>query len=545
MRNARMKKARMRNATSPGKVFRSRKRTRPWALSGAWASFCVGASVLMMGGAVSGAEPETLCRLGSGESCSALELSDPVRFPQVLVLPTGFAASEKALFESSFHRMVDGMSQSGSRVFADRYRQRLVYRSFWVPGGALGTPEAAFGGAVIPHPVRSTALTARQEEVIAYVKSLPENVAPRAVMILFNSLDSGVTANASPPSFLGERFGIAKTTLADIDSQYVPVHELAHAFLNFVDEYIEGGFESVAIQSFDAATSLLLMNGTGSGARQAWRTMFQIYDLRASEILAANGSENIDTSRVPTRVATEGVESQVFENEGGMFFGKGTWHDEGRNLMGGFSAPGENDGFAYDHSASQELVIGELFEHPATAARPNDRIAAAGPRGGWPSALGREAMLLLFDADKNHAAHPTEVYEVQVGFHDLRWARCRGWGGLPYPCLQKEWVTVQKEFPAVRTELSVPASRAFGIVRHVQKLACFFGVKQVGPLNLCGLTLGQMAGAFLPTLEFPLPYQEVVVPVPQALTRYHWRFRTRNKTAVSGWTGWSTFIRTF
>ena len=54
-----------------------------------------------------------------------------------------------------------------------------------------------------------------------------------------------------------------------------------------------------------------------------------VYDYRMSEILAGNGPENLAVRRDVTTVRTPGVQLQRYEDQGGLFFGRGTFHDAG------------------------------------------------------------------------------------------------------------------------------------------------------------------------------------------------------------------------
>jgi len=61
-------------------------------------------------------------------------------------------------------------------------------------------------------------------------------------------------------------------TRADLETPYVGIHELAHATLNFLDEYIEYGFEDMNIRSLDALTPLALLDDSW----EAWATRSSI-----------------------------------------------------------------------------------------------------------------------------------------------------------------------------------------------------------------------------------------------------------------------------
>ena len=157
--------------------------------------------------------------------------------------------------------------------------------------------------------------------------------------------------------------------------------------------------------------------------------------------------------------------------------------------------------------------------------------------------------LMLFDADKNHHFHPTQSYTVQVGWYDRVWKTCWQWGFIPYPCYDDVWRTAQTSvYPQYRA-LNLPMSAAYGLAKLAQQLVCAAGVNEVnsngGTIRLCDQNLDTMANNFLPTLNFPMPYQDVSVPASQWFTTYWWRFASWNGAQVSGYTGWSSFYRSF
>lgn len=494
-------------------------------------------------------DQEWWCEKWDGSPCAAEELADSSRFKQILVLPAGFRSDEDWLFHAELSRLARGLGQLEDAVYTRRYRDQLLFVGYWLPGGELGSPESRFGAAIAPHPIRGLALTVELDQVKSAVQEFQSLVQPLAdpfaVTVLFNTLAVDATPNASPPTFLGAPYGIAKLTRGDLNGDYVPAHELGHAALNWADEYIEPGLENMSIKSLDYLTPLAVFKKGFGGWTALIANALGVYDYRISEILASSGLDNIDTTRHPSRVDTPGYTPNEYEYEGGMFFGLGTFHDRGKNLMGG-DGKGDDDGFDFNHSGSQNEVLREAFETPGTAYRPNDRLRNAGPLTNWPSAWGSRTHLMLFDADKRHRFHPTRGYDVQVGWYDRDWKTC--WRGIfPYPCHIDRWVTAQKRvLPEPRT-LSLKASRMYGVLSLLQNALCDLGVTNYKTgdttIELCQAPLDVLASRFLPTFEFPLPYQDVSVPASQWFTRYYWRFRTDNGTWRSGWTGWASFYR--
>jgi hypothetical protein len=217
----------------------------------------------------------------------------------------------------------------------------------------------------------------------------------------------------------------------------------------------------------------------------------------------------------------------------------------GLNLMNdNYLQRAADDGFGYAHSGSQQRVIGAAFD--GWIGRPNDRIRAAGPRNGWPLALGSQTHVMLYDGDKNHHFHPTLGYTVQVGWYERVWHTC--WAAfIPYPCYDDEWRTAEKWVQPEARSIALKTSALYELGSLAQGVVCAVGINEVpngsGAIRLCDQPLDTLANNFLPTLSFPVPYQDVEVPASQWLTTYWWRFRTDNGAWTSGWTGWSSFYR--
>jgi len=488
------------------------------------------------------------CRKGTGESCTLSELADPVVYRQILVYSTGYTGQERAKFRADYDAFVIAMrSARGEAVYSRRYQDRLLYIARFTAGGELGEGDAAFGGRIALHPVRGDALSLDQSAVVALTDELAaaEGLSPLGVAVVFDS-DSNPTANAAPPTFLGRSYGIARFTRGQID-EYVPMHEIAHGALNFLDEYIEAGFEKVSIRLLDVLSPFAVNDGSWKGIRRGISDFFGVFDYRISEILAANGSGNLDTSPEPSRVSTEGYTPNGYEFEGGMFFGKGTFHDFGENVMGDWFVGVDGDGFGWNHSGSQAEVIEQVFEHPEVAPRPNDRLRNAGPLSGRWLASGKVTSVFLFDADKHHRFHPTLAWDVQVGWYE------KGRGGAKCrpdedgaECGEKVWRTIQKRVLPEPNRIVLPGSLLETTANFLQGWICMlhFSTRPESVIHrICSDSAMGLAGTFLPTLEFPAPYQSVEIPLEKGFTKYYWRFRSDNGTWKSGWTGWSAVSR--
>jgi hypothetical protein len=129
------------------------------------------------------------------------------------------------------------------------------------------------------------------------------------------------------------------------------------------------------------------------------------------------------------------------------------------------------------------------------------------------------------------------------------WKTCWQWGFIPYPCYDDVWKTAQTNVWPEYRSISLPMSSAYGLAKLAQQLVCAVGINEVnsggGTIRLCDQNIDTMANNFLPTLSFSVPYQDVSVPASQWFTTYWWRFGTWNGRAGSGYTGWSSFYRSF
>ncbi len=513
--------------------------------SPAWLTTLLAATLLYAAPPAGAAE--WTCTRGDGSACTGQELGDPGTFKQILVVPTGYEPTEKAQFFADAESLRLNMSDlPGDTLYSEVYRDRLLYLAYWVPGGPLSSDTAAFGGAIIEHPIRDRALTMDQDALYSKVSEIQgaeiPQLAPWAVLTLFNSPDTGATANATPPSYTRRSYGIARITAGFLASNYVPTHEVAHASLSFVDEYVEGGFEDVDIRLFDILTPLALYSGKMASLQAAVGDLLGVYDINVSEILVS-GADNMALRQYPATVDS-GLPTETYECEGGFFFGKGTFHVAGDNIMNGNRVQScAEDGFGYTHSLSQARVVDTAFGD-GTAGRANDRLRIAGPVGDWALDFGETTTVLIYDGDKNHRWQPTKSYDVQVGWYETVLDICYE-SGIPYPCLKEVWKSFQKSVSPTEQVLELKTSKLYGIARTVQNLVCNLGLGDLGEIDLCTLTVDQMADAFLPTLKFYMPYQPVEMALSGSFRTYYWRFRTFNGTYRSGWTGWSSFYRAF
>lgn len=476
------------------------------------------------------------CLKGDFTECSSTDLSDPNHKRQVIVFPAGYTANDYQLFRENFEDLLTQNSDTRQTPFSEVHKDKILYRGFWLPDGGMDSGDTTFDAAVIDHPIRGLGLTLEQSQVINKVtqlKARDSKLKPLAVIVIFNTVEGDITANASPPNFIDQEFGIAKITRGNLSGSYTGMHELAHAMLGFLDEYVESGFENTDITTYDIWTPFVTADASWVGV-ESW---FGVYSLRISDILADNGNDNISTSKIPSRVLPS--EKNEYEHQGGMFFGKGTWHDSGNNLM--------DSSRSFAHSYSQSEVIKQAFIEPSKAGRPNDRIRNAGPAAWFPK-FGGNVKAMIFDADKNHRFHPTTSYDIQLIWTERFWSdhrendRCTNYL-VGYLCLKDR--KFEKTVVPIKRYVELDGSKLFGVAKLMQDVICGLGVSSLGTIDVCSMSVEDASISFLPTLKFIVPYQDVGIPADQRLTSYKWRFRTKNGTYTSGWTGWADFTRVF
>jgi hypothetical protein len=471
-------------------------------------------------------------------------------YRHLVILSTGYQEADRGAFWTDFDTIIDKMSNSGS-VWSTVKRDRLIWCGYFTGGGPIGASDAMFGAKVLPHPVRAYALSLSNNAVyskVAYMKTYyTPYLRPMGALVIFNDFQTDITANAAPPSFVNKSYGVAKMNRDDLHSGYIATHELGHAALNFLDEYVETGLENINIRSLDVATPLLLFDWTWSGFWAAFDDLIGNYDYNISEIFANNGNENIALSTVPSTVSSPISAPVQMQDEGGFFVGRGTRHQDGLNLMNGnhvMRTP--NDGFGYSHTGIQWTSIENAFG--SGAYRANDRLRNAGPLNDWFGQWGSETTVMMFDGDKRHQFHKTQQYRVQVAWQERHWETCWQWGFIPYPCYWDEWKYAEKTIYPTTRSINLESSSLYGLANFAQGLLCGVGVTEIpkpdgSMFQLCEKPLSDVLGAFIPSFRFYTPYDLAKVPASQWLTTYWWCFRTWNGTAWSGWTGWSSFYR--
>ena len=495
--------------------------------------------------------PTLKCINGRRQVCSFLEINRPEIYKQILLVPVGYQAHEKGRFELDVERFVFAMSETDPNIYSRRYINNLLYVSMWMPDSGLESQQTNFDAKLQAHPTRRFMATANQSKVLAFTDRLmrEEWVRPVAVNLIYN-FDSPLeeaAASAVTPNFLQRPYGIAKIMRNDLNNTYVAPHEVAHAALNFLDEYTEQGMENINIRTLDVLTPLVVLDGSLDAFFRALKNVLGVYSYRISEVLAANGNENLDVVSQPNRVGQSGAASPNFDYEGGMFFGRGTYHQRGRNMMNGNNASkGPDDGFAMTHSTNQNNLIDAYFANRSY--RANDRLRLVGPFGTWGSQFGSNTQVVFFDADKNHRVQPTQTYEVQVGYYSRDWKVC--WAAIiPYPCYDNRWTAYTRNAVAAVETLSLETSAAYAVAQLAQRAFCGLGLSSLvslpNGLDLCSQSIESLANGFLPAWRFVTPYQTMAVELPQAFSTYYFRVRSYNGQWHSNFTGWGSFQRVF
>ena len=165
--------------------------------------------------------PTWKCVKSDGSSCGAAEMGNPY-YQQVVILPSGFAQGEISAFWADFDKtvaLITSPASAGSSWSVQRAGQ-ILFVGYFLPGGPLGSDSATFGGKVAPHPIRGYALSLSQAAVYAQIDSirywtLPQ-LRPFGAAVLFNTFQTPVTANASPPSLVSKPFGVCASSPARI-----------------------------------------------------------------------------------------------------------------------------------------------------------------------------------------------------------------------------------------------------------------------------------------------------------------------------------------
>lgn len=504
------------------------------------------------------------CRTGDGRPCDEAVQGDISAYRQILVFPIGY--QDRRFFQAEAEELRTDMVDIDiadiydyygetykSTMWSSVHRERLLFLTYWVPGGAVDSDDTAFEGQLIDHPIRlgDYRLKVNESLVDGQVETLKEScpsLDPISVVAFFDV--TGLpepTANATPPIYMKRSFGIARISNRFLGYHYVPPHELGHAAMGWFDEYVEPSLRGVNVREFDRLSPLFIFD---QGLVTAALDVLEIYNMEVSEILLANGADNVSLVENPGRVTPEGaLGSEPYEQEG-AYFGAGVYRymEDQENLMSAeWGVPDQ-----YRQSPVQQRLMNTAFG--TGPVRTNDRLVNAGPPSGFALAVGPSWNVMLFDEDKNHRWHPTKRYDIEVQWKEQNWAICKMtvWPFSDYPCLKTETRTVRKSVEPTRELTSIDKNAIVKFGNWALALLCKrgdimvsdLGIEAGGDINLC--EAGGIDSLLTETFFFKsvyLPYQFATIPTPRPFTRYLWRFRSDNGVVESDWTNWSSLER--
>ena len=175
-------------------------------------------------------------------------------------------------------------------LWTNQFKDRLMYISYWIQGGTIGSSSANFEAKLVQHPLRANnrSLSTNLDLLDARVDELKErcpNLNPATVNVLFdiNTADGTTTDNArfpsAPRSGRDERsYGIAHISSTKINNYYIGSHEYAHSLMNWLDEYPEGAVFKFECHWFRYFFSLLFFSTRG--VQRRFSPLLGIYPMR-------------------------------------------------------------------------------------------------------------------------------------------------------------------------------------------------------------------------------------------------------------------------
>lgn len=228
-----------------------------------------------------------------------------------------FEPADKALDEH-YRRIIT------SEMWSSVHRERILFLTYWIKGGHIGAEDAVFGGRLIPSPLRpgNHKLKHNESEVdetVSLLQGVCPDLEPIAVVALFNLQETdNIADNGTPPNNHRRAYGIARISDRKLGKHYAGPHELGHSALGWADEYVEESLASVNVHEFDRLTPLVISD---QGPAAAALDMLSNYDMRLSEIVFANGYDNMSLVKKPGRVdSPDGVlSSEEYKREGAKF----------------------------------------------------------------------------------------------------------------------------------------------------------------------------------------------------------------------------------
>jgi len=477
--------------------------------------------------------------------CDALLQNAPEDQIQVVIFPTGFAASEKDIFFEEAEEFRLGVSEDWSfndLIFTQKYKHQFMYVAVWIESTPVGDDDALFSSKIGSENIGR--LLMNDKEAFDKVNDIRgEHIFfnPANIAVIFN--ESG-RANATLPNRKdGQLMGVSRTSFSSDD--HTKMHEMGHSYMGWQDEYTEflenaqGQDMPIDIRSLDWLTFLGLWTfpTDESSTATPLSALLNVYDINFSEIYTA-GSDNVSPSICPATVGQYslcGDPNYPYHHDYYAFDGSGPFtglfKENSDSLMTS----------SWYQSDSQDRVMATAFS--GVPGRPNDRIRNAGPLGLVDLAKKVDSptqeeyislILLAYDEDKFHTWQPTLEYEVEIHYQERVSDTCYFFG-IPYVCTK----LVDAEGVGFTFE---PTLQTINYENSALKLIADFVSSVSG-------NVGNVISEFTEALDGTnIPYQPFVVEVPDGGENYKWRFRTRNGSKVgecgdacSGWTNYTYF----
>jgi hypothetical protein len=488
----------------------------------------------------------------------------------------------RAQFEEDARHIWFDAFQAGDYWPAE-LKEHLIYLTYWVPStDRIQTPGAQFEAGYVwvrygndsnGDPIYTYNLWSKDDLVRAQVSKLQstsggcQSFIPFAVHVVMDTealvnsgqiLDSDtIRAGAQAPGMIQEPYGIVNIDNSSLTPPIAPTpeepypsayseslvaHELGHAALNLMDEYIEEELGNVNDLNF-VDPYLVLTDESGQ------QVPMPLHKINLSEILVANGTENSRNSNIPPPVSYRTADQIDYISRfrlQGAFWSAGVYRYDERisnfdriveNLMDESQSPrlSPPQQRALNLAFGGDPFNGQAAPHPHLDPlykfRANDRIQARSPENGG-TTVGGITKLLLFDEDKNHHFHPTKNYRVYI-----QWYCPMISVGCPY----FGWNHANYDVSPTKT-LLVLDDQKFLLEQGGKIVDGFCSLINLIPLVKCesnGLTgIEQL----LPTNKVLVPYQLVEFPTPVVGIPYYWTFSSNALFGTSS-TEWSSFTR--
>ncbi|PCI45029.1 MAG: hypothetical protein COB51_09420 [Moraxellaceae bacterium] len=514
------------------------------------------------------------CKTGDGLVCDdeTMDFSD---FKMIVTLAAGYQDQTTFETEAEYLRLdttaSDTIERNGVTIdnplWSNRYKERLMYITYWEHGGIVAYPDANYGATIYQDPLRldffagislksdSGLVDAKADEL----KVLCPGLAPVTVNVLFEipddwlvggtpgatvpvSSNAQLPTTARPPYEVRRHYGLSNIANNSLGFGYIGQHEMGHSVIGWIDEYSEGALTLLSATDFDIFTPLFIFD---QGIDVVLLSTLGIYPMRVSQIMMSNGVDNISTVPYPGRVdAPAGVQGSEDYLREGAFFARGVFQydevDENDQVVDNIML-----GRSHTHSPPQIRVIEHAFGE--TTARANDRIVNAGPPGGFIFSGSADYDIMIYDEDKNHTFHPTTQYDVEVQWSQIVIVTCRmpSWPYWSYLCFDTVDLSVTKSFTPTESLTTLDHNVLTPVGEALLTFFCDITDDsfEILGLGFCETEADELIESLFHSGGSYLPYQRVSIPTPLPLTGYRWRVRTYNGEVYSGWTNQSGLNR--